>query len=104
MASSVILYIGETSNRLDPTTRVIDASSSLSPNGGSYRFTNLIPNIAYNVWTKIASPLGDIILSLGRLKINDTTSPTVDSFSIARNTLNPETTLTLQVTISDSVY
>ena len=104
MASSVILYIGETSNRLDPTTRVIDATSSLSPNGGSYQFTNLMPNITYNVWTKLAGPVGDIILSLGVLRINDTMGPTVDSFTFARNTLNPETDLTLQVTISDRVY
>ena len=104
MASSVILYIGETSNRLDPTTRVIDATSSLAPNGGSYQFANLMPNIAYNVWTKLGGPVGDIILSLGVLRINDTIGPTVDSFNFARNTSNPETTLTLQVTISDRVY
>ena len=105
MATQVTLYVGP-NGRLDPTTRIIDATSFLAPNGGTYVFNGLTRGVAYNVWIKLTYPAGkDRVLHLGkttRVVLPDTVPPTVGNASLTRSITNPETALVLQVTVTDA--
>jgi hypothetical protein len=105
MATQVTLYVG-LNGRLDPTTRIIDATSFLAPNGGTYVFNGLTRGVVYNVWLKLTYPTGkDLVFYLGkttRAVLLDTIPPTVGNASLTRSITNPETALVLQVTVTDA--
>ncbi len=106
MAARVVLYVGESEDRLSDQTRVIDITDVLAPDGGTYEIQNLTPDVDYNVWIKLGYTAGPTrVLHLGTTRVVrvDTTAPEIKAFSMTRDTNSPETGLVLSVTVSDVV-
>ena len=105
MATRVVLYVGESEDRLSAQTRVIDITGVLAPDGGTYEFQNLTPYVDYNVWIELSYTEGPKnVLHLGTTRVRaDTTAPEIKAFSMTRDTNSPETQLVLSVTVSDIV-
>ena len=102
MATSVILYVGETENRLDPSTQVFDATNVLAPNGGTFNFTGMAPGVVYNVWTRITGPQGDKILHLGKTRRpGDETPPVVNSATMVLSATRPASSIVLSWNVED---
>ncbi len=105
MPDRVVLYVGESEDRLSEQTRVIDITDVLAPDGGTYEIQNLTPYVDYNVWIELRYLVGETrILHLGTTRVRaDTTAPQIDAFSLTRQVGKPETELVLFVTVSDVV-
>ena len=105
MATRVVLYVGESEDRLSDQTRVIDITNVLAPDGGTYEIQNLTPYVDYNVWIELSSTaMPKRVLHLGTTRVRaDTTAPEIKAFSMTRDTNSPETGLVLSVTVSDVV-
>ena len=105
MATQVVLYVGESEDRLSDQTRVIDITDVLAPDGGTYEFQNLTPYVDYNVWIELSYTEGPKrVLHLRTTRVRAaTTAPKIKAFSMTRDTNSPETGLVLSVTVSDVV-
>ncbi len=102
MATQVVIYVGESEDRLADQTQVIDV---LAPDGGTYEFQNLTPYRDYNVWVELKYMDRETrVLHLGTTRVRaDTTAPQIKAFSLTRQIGKPETELVLFVTVSDIV-
>ena len=105
MATQVVLYVGESEDRLADQTQVIDITDVLAPDGGIYEFHNLTPYVDYNVWIELSYTGGaKSVLHLGTTRVRaDTTAPEIKAFSMTSDTNSPETGLVISVTVSDVV-
>ena len=105
MATQVVLYVGESEDRLADQTQVIDITDVIAPDGGTFVFQNLTPYVDYNVWIELKYIDRETrVLHLGTTRVQaDTTAPQINSFSLTRQISQPETALVLFVTVSDIV-
>ena len=105
MATQVVLYVGESEDRLADQTQVIDITDVIAPDGGTYEIHNLTPYVDYNVWIELKyMDREPRVLHLGTTRVRaDTTAPQIDAFSLTRQVGKPETELVLFVTVSDVV-